>query len=328
MKKIVLLLAVCALGAICKPSIGYAQAGGGSAANGATDGGDAHGGDFVASDLVASMNPAAGDRAALLVVHFGTTYDDTRAATIDAINDRARAAFPDLEVREAYTSRIVIRRLRARGIERHTPLEALLRLRADGYTHVVIQSTNIIEGVEMESLRRDAASVEPFFKEVRIGNPLLYSVEDFETVVSALAELRPARGSVVLVGHGTTTPITATYAMIDYMFNARGIRDFHVGTVEGYPTFETMLARLKASRAREVTLVPLMFVAGDHARNDIDGEWREALEREGFKVSTRMEGLGQNPAIQDIFIDHARFVLHHRPIGIMEKKAGYAAAKD
>lgn len=262
------------------------------------------------------------------MVHFGTSFDDTRVVTIDAINAKAKAAFPELEVREAYTSRVIVRRLKARGIEKFTPIDALLKLRGDGYTHIIIQSSNIIEGVEMESLRKDAASVELFFKEIRIGNPLLYTVEDSEAVVSILETSKPEKGSIVLVGHGTSTPITATYAMIDYMCKARGLKNFHMGTLEGYPTFETMLGQLKATKAKQVTLVPFMFVAGDHARNDIAGEWRELLEKEGFKVDVRMEGLGQIPAIQDIFIEHIRFMLHHKPIGIIEKKAAYAVGKD
>jgi sirohydrochlorin cobaltochelatase len=305
MRKLVILLLFCNIIVLCR----------------------AHEGEnFVASDMLASMRE--GDKAALLMVHFGTSYDDTRAVTIDAINAKAKAAFPELEVREAYTSRIIVRRLKTRGIEKFAPIDALLKLRGEGYTHIIIQSSHIIEGAEMESLRKDAAAVEPFFREIRIGNPLLYTVEDAEAVVSILEASKPERESVVLVGHGTSTPITATYAMIDYMCKARGLKNFHVGTVEGYPTFETMLAQLKATKAKQVTLIPFMFVAGDHARNDIDGEWKEALEKEGFKVETRMEGLGQNPAIQDIFIEHIRFMLHHKPIDIMEKKAGYAVGKD
>ncbi|WP_294472514.1 sirohydrochlorin cobaltochelatase [uncultured Bacteroides sp.] len=284
------------------------------------------GGNFVASDMMATMQP--GDKAALLMVHFGTTYDDTRTKTIDAINTKAQEAFPQLELREAYTSRIVKRRLKARGIDKPTPLEALLKLCGEGYTHVIVQSTNIIEGVEMESLRHDVASVAPFFKEVRIGTPLLYSVEDVDAVADILAAGKPEKGSVVLVGHGTYTPSTASYAMMDYMLKAKGLKNFHVGTIEGYPTFDTMLQQLKDSKARQVTLVPFMFVAGDHANNDIAVDWKETLEKEGLKVDVRMQGLGEIPAIQQLFIDHAKFVLQHRTVGIMEKKAKYAKDKD
>ena len=274
------------------------------------------------------------------MVHFGTTHDDTRALTIDAINAKTHKAFPDLEIREAFTSRIIIRRLKARGIKKLTPLDAMLRLRSEGYTHVIVQSTNIIDGVEMEALRRDMESVQPFFKEIRIGTPLLYSTEDAEKVVSILGNRLDATAQgkkvsskknmehFVLVGHGTYTPSTAIYSQLDYMLKAYGLSNFHVGTIEGYPSFETMLAQLKAGKAKQVTLVPFMFVAGDHAKNDIAEDWKEALEKEGYTVNVRIEGLGQVPEIQEIFINHIRFMLKHRMLNIMEKKAGYAAGKD
>ena len=180
----------------------------------------------------------------------------------------------------------------------------------------------------MESLRRDVASVARFFKEIRVGNPLLYSVEDAESVVDILGAGKPEKGSVVLVGHGTYTPSTATYAMIDYMLKAKGLKNFHVGTIEGYPTFDTMLQQLKDNKTKQVTLVPFMFVAGDHANNDIAVDWKEALEKEGLKVDVRMQGLGEIPAIQQLFIDHAQFMLKHKMVDIMKKKAKYAKDKD
>lgn len=292
------------------------------------------GGNYEHNDMLASMSP--GDKAALLMVHFGTTHDDTRALTIDAINAKAQAAFPELKFQEAYTSRIIIRRLKERSITKLTPPDAMLKLRSEGYTHLIVQSTNIIEGAEMESLRRDVESVLPFFKEIRVGTPLLYSVEDAEKVVSILENRYNASSQgkknvpkhIVLVGHGTYTPGTAIYSQMDYMLKANGLLHFHVGTIEGYPTFDTMLAQLKTGKAKRVTLVPFMFVAGDHAQNDIAGEWKEMLEKEGFTVDVRIEGLGQVPDIQEIFIDHIRFGLKHHMQDIMETKAAYAAGKE
>lgn len=139
---------------------------------------------------------------------------------------------------------------------------------------------------------------------------------------------KAAKENFVLVGHGTYTPATAIYSQMDYMLKAGGLTNFHVGTIEGYPTFDTMLAQLKAGKAKRVTLIPFMFVAGDHAKNDIAGEWKEMLEKEGFTVSAQLEGLGQIPEIQEIFIDHIRFGLKHRMLDIMTKKAAYAAGKD
>ncbi|MDR1755479.1 MAG: sirohydrochlorin cobaltochelatase [Culturomica sp.] len=287
----------------------------------------AHGGEnFVTSDMTASMKP--GDKAALLMVHFGTSFDETRTLTIDAINDKARTAFPELEVREAYTSRIVIRRLKERGIQKTNPLDALLKLRGDGFTHILVQSTHIIEGAEMESLRRNIAAVSPFFTEIRVGAPLLYSAEDGEALVTILENRKPEKGATVFVGHGTYTPATAVYAQLEHIMKARGNKEFYVGTVEGYPALETVLAQLKANKTKQATLVPLMFVAGDHAQNDIAGEWKEALEAAGLKVAVRMEALGQIPEVQDLFMEHARFSMHHKPVDIMQKKAHYATEEE
>lgn len=114
----------------------------------------------------------------------------------------------------------------------------------------------------------------------------------------------------------------------DYMLKAKGYDNFHVGTIEGYPTFDTMLAKLKASGVKKVMLMPFMFVAGDHVNNDIAGDWKKELEDNGYEVSVLMEGLGQNPDIQDIFIEHARFAAKHKMVDIMDKKKQYAAEKD
>ncbi len=253
------------------------------------------------------LNVLPNNKVAILMVHFGTTFDDTRALTIDAINEKARQTFP--------------------GIKKSTPQEALLRLAADGYTHVVVQGTNIIDGIEAEVLRKEAASVAPFFEEISVGHPLLYSVEDCENVAAILAsrykDATDKRGAVVLIGHGTSTPANAIYSQMDYMFKANGNDAFHVATVEGYPTYETTLARLKADRYKTITLLPFMFVAGDHARNDIDGEWRENLEKAGFTVSTVLEGLGQISQIQDIFIEHIKDALTAPVLDALSQKKSY-----
>ena len=264
---------------------------------------------------------------ALLFVHFGTTYDDTRAATIDALNSAAVAAFPEMKVVEAYTSRLVIKRLAARGIEKPTPRQALLSLAAEGYTDVFIQSSNVIDGVEMDALRKEAEAMVPFFDDIRVGEPLLYTLEDCHRVVQILAGRYgsdlDARQSVVLVGHGTAIPANAIYSQIDYMFTAEGHPQFHVATVEGYPTLQTTVERLKAAKAKSVRLVPFMFVAGDHARNDIAGDWRSELEGMGYRVSTVIEGLGQIPEIRELYLDHIRRGMTEKPLVPSERKAEF-----
>ena len=283
-------------------------------------------GNFVESDLFGSMQ--TGDKAALLVVHFGTTHDDTRALTIDAVNKKMTETFPGLEVREAWTSRIIAFRLKTRGIYKSNPEEALARLKADGYTHVLIQSSNIIEGIEMESLRKDVATHEKDFKEIRIGTPLLFTPEDYEPVIAAITPNGIRDGAVPLVGHGTYTPTTAQYAMMDYMLKAKGFDNYIVGTIEGYPSFDDALIQIKKGGYKKVQLMPFMFVAGEHAKNDISGDWKDELEKQGYEVTVFMEGLGQNPAVQDIFVEHARFSATHKYLDIVKKKKDYAEGKE
>ena len=242
----------------------------------------------------------------LLMVHFGTTYDDTRRNTIDAINEKARKEFPDMIVREAYTSRIVMNRLAKQGIRKDTPTEALLRLRSEGVRTVKVQPSYVIDGIEMDRLRKEIEQVRPFFDSIWVSTPLLYSVEDAETVCEILVNRHPAdnkkREHVLFIGHGTEGPATALYSQLDYMLRANGHVNYHVATIEGYPTQATALNQIKSMKGRKVTLVPLLFVAGDHANNDISVEWKEALEKEGLSVDVKLEGLGEVPEIQDLYI--------------------------
>jgi Cobalamin biosynthesis protein CbiK, Co2+ chelatase len=281
-----------------------------------------HGGSkFEHSDFFKSIGD--GDKAAILMVHFGTTHADTRELTIDALNEKVKQAFSDIEVCEAYTSRIVIKRLGDRGIKKQNPLEALKQLHTDGYTHILIQASTIIDGVEMESLYKNVDEVRNQFKDIRIGDPLLYSPHDYEKVIETLTQDYNNTTAYVWVGHGTYDATTAQYAMLDYMLKAKGHKNCFVGTIEGYPEYDDMLAQLKASGLKKVVLIPFMFVAGEHAKNDIAGDWKEQLEKEGYTVEVRMQGLGENSLIQDIYVSHLKFKTNHRKIGIMEKKAVY-----
>lgn len=282
---------------------------------------------FVHEDVM--QNLREGDKIALMMVHFGTTHDDTRAVTIDAINRKVMQEFPLMEFREAYTSRIIMRRLAKRGVRKLNPVEALAQLKSEGFTHVIVQSTNIIDGIEMESLRKDIDQMRPLFKEIRLGMPLLYTPEDYKQVIGYLAGKSKKKTFTILVGHGTYTPATAQYAMLDYMLQAEGHTDFAVGTVEGYPTFDNAVDRLQGQKKiKQVQLLPFMFVAGDHAKNDIASDMKEALEKKGYKVIPLLEGLGEQPAIQQIYIDHIRFILKHKQVDIVKKKKDYANAKD
>ncbi len=280
---------------------------------------------FFESNIFEGMTQ--GDKMAILMVHFGTSHADTRAKTIEALNRRVKEQYPKIDQYEAWTSRMIIRIMGKRGEKILNPMEALQQLKAEGYTHVIIQSSNIIEGVEMESLRRDVLALKSDFKEIRIGNPLLYTTEDYEVVVDALHSKQPSGSALVLVGHGTYTPATAQYAMIDYIIRDKGYSAMHIGTVEGYPNYDTMLSQLKKEATKSLLLMPFMFVAGEHAKEDINGEWRESLTEEGYSVKVLMEGLGEIPAIQELILKHIDYATKYQMYDIMEKKSNYANPK-
>ncbi len=272
------------------------------------------------------------DKAAILMVHFGTTFDDTRALTIDRINDKVKKEFKGIEVKEAYTSRIIMRRLKERGVVKLNPQEVLDQLKAEGYTHVLVQGTNVMNGVESEHLRSEVASYEDSFKDIRVGAPLLTDPHDYEEVAKAIADkigpLKENQG-VVLVGHGTHHFGGSAYAMMDYVFSAEGYENYAVGTVEGYPTFDNVVKKLKDRGIKDVILMPFMFVAGDHAQNDIAGDWNQELQKAGFTVSkVILMGLGQNEAIQNIYVDHIKFMTQHEPVDMAAKKVQYSNEKD
>lgn len=285
-------------------------------------------GGFVKSDFYKTMGK--NDKASVLMVHFGTTFDDTRKNTIDAVNSEAEKEFPKMEVREAYTSRIIMRRLKDRGIVKDNPAEALDRLAAEGYTHIIVQPTNIINGVEAKTLEQQLDMYKDKFKEVRIGSALLTTPEDYKSVAEIINKETGKLAddeAVVLVGHGTHDSGNTAYPAMDYTAKSMGYK-FYVGTVEGFPEFDDVVKGLKKDGIKKVVLMPFMFVAGDHANNDIAVDWKEALEKEGFTVKVKLTSLGMMEDIRKMFIDHAKFMLENKKEDMISKKLFYSTQKD
>ena len=285
-------------------------------------------GGFVKSDFYKTMEK--NDKASVLMVHFGTTFDDTRKNTIDAVNDEAKKEFPDMEIREAYTSRIIMRRLKERGIVKDNPAEALDKLAKEGYTHIIVQPTNVINGVESKTLEQQLEMYKDKFKEIRTGSALLSAPEDYKAVAEIInkevGELADDE-AVVLVGHGTHDNGNAAYPAMDYTAKSMGYK-FYVGTIEGFPEFDDVVKGLKKDNIKKVILMPFMFVAGDHANNDIAVDWKEALEKEGFIVEVKLTSLGMMEDIRKMFIDHAKFMLENKKEDMISKKLFYSTQKD
>lgn len=283
-----------------------------------------HGGNqYEHKNLLKSMD--AGDKAAILIVHFGTTHDDTRDKTIEAINKKVTKEFSPMgfNVVDTYSSRIIIKRLADRGITKENPLEKLNNLADMGYTHVIVQPTTIIDGVEMESIERNIGQVKERFKDIRLSTPLLYAPEDYENAIAIITSNLNPNKAYLFVGHGTYDATTAQYAMLDYMLKAQGFKNCIVGTIEGYPSFEDATNQLAQLKDKQITLIPLMFVAGEHAKNDIAEDWKDELQKQGYQVDVILEGLGENSQIQDLYVQKIKFQLNHKKRDIMDKKKIY-----
>lgn len=254
------------------------------------------------------------EKKALLVVSFGTSYEETRAKTIGAIEREAANAYPDREVRRAFTSSMILRVLKKRdGIHIDNVKEALGRLIADGFTDVLVQPTHIINGEEYEKMMDQIRPFQSCFGKLLVGVPLLTSSEDYSAVIQAVMEEVPAIGTndaLVLMGHGTEHHVDAAYAALDYRFKDMGYSRVIVGTVEGYPAFEQVVKQLEMldPRPETVVLMPFMIVAGDHAVNDMAGEeedsWKSCLKDRGYSVKCILKGLGEMEAVRAIFLRH------------------------
>lgn len=253
----------------------------------------------------------------LLAVSFGTSVNETRRKTIDAIETDLREAFPDYTLYRAWTSGMIIRKLKKRdGTVIDTVAEAVERMIADGVTQVVVQPTHVINGIENDQMIADVLAYRERLADVRFGTPLLTSEEDSAAVIRAvMAEFGDLgkEEALVFMGHGTTHYANSIYAALDYKFKDMGYPNVFLGTVEAYPSMETLMKLVKAHGAGRVVLAPFMVVAGDHAMNDMSGEdkesWRSRFEAAGFQVRCVLKGLGEYEGIRKIYIDHVHAAL-------------------
>lgn len=268
----------------------------------------------ASSEAAASEAEEAADASkVLLVVSFGTSYNDSRDITIGAIETRLQEAYADYEVRRAFTSQIIIDILAERDkLEIDNVTEAMDRLVADGVKEVVIQPTHVMNGFEYEDVVAEVNAYADKFDSLTIGEPLLISDDDYAQVVASLAaetESYNAEGTaIVYMGHGTHHEANATYAKLQEALVNAGHTNIFIGTVEGSPTLDDVKAQIAASGATKVVLLPLMIVAGDHATNDMAGDeaesWKSVLTAEGYEVECVLKGLGEYAGIQELFVQH------------------------
>ncbi len=248
----------------------------------------------------------------LLAVSFGTSVNASREKTIDAIEADFKEAFPDYTLYRAWTSRVIIEKLKKRdGIQIDTVGEALERMLADGVTEVVVQPTHVISGIENEQMTADILTYRDQFAAVRFGTPLLVNEEDFCAVIKAvMTEFKhiSREEALVFMGHGTPHNANSTYSVLSQKLKDMGYENVFLGTVESGPSINILMQQVHAYGAKRVTLAPFMVVAGDHALNDMSGDdkdsWRKQLEASGFIVNCVLKGLGEYPGIRRLYIKH------------------------
>ena len=271
----------------------------------------------------------------LLVVSFGTSFNDSRVADIKSIEDALQEANPDWSVRRAFTAQIIINHIQARDGEKIDNMEqALERAVSNGVKQLVVQPTHLMHGAEYDEMCAAIDKVRDKFESVEIAEPMLGEVGNDATVINAdkeavakavvaaaleesgyesTAAAKDAGVAYVLMGHGTAHVAKVTYSQMATQMDKLGYENVFIGTVEGEPedtSCEAVIAAVKEAGYTTVVLRPLMVVAGDHANNDMAGadedSWKTMFEAAGFTVNCQISGLGRIADVQALYVAHAK----------------------
>lgn len=273
----------------------------------------------------------------LLVVSFGTSFNDSRANDIGGIEKALQSAYPEWSVRRAFTAQIIINHIQARDDEKIDNMDqALERAVANDVKNLVIQPTHLMHGAEYDELTEAVEKYKDKFDSVKIAEPLLGEVGADASVINedkaAVAEVITAEAvktagfdsldaakedgtAFVFMGHGTSHTAKVSYSQMQTQMEQLGYENVFIGTVEGEPeetSCEEVIEKIKAAGYKKVILRPLMVVAGDHANNDMAGDdeesWKSMFEAsEAFdSIDTQIAGLGEIDAIQQLYVAHTK----------------------
>ena len=255
----------------------------------------------------------------ILLVAFGSSLPEAQISFVN-IDRKVREAFPGVPVRWAYTSSIIRKKFAKQGRHLDSPKEALTKMIEEGFTHVAVQSLHTISGEEYNELLHTVQTFHDSegFEDILVGYPLLASQEDMEKMTKALLANIPRERKkdegVVLMGHGSHHPSNAFYAALMFQIQRKDPNVF-IGCVEGYPDIDVIKEMLKEKKIKKVYLMPLMSVAGDHARNDMAGEsedsWVSVLNKAGIESIPILRGTAEYDNVVDIWVDHLREALAH-----------------
>lgn len=286
----------------------------------------------------------------LLVVSFGTSFNDSRTADIGGIEKALQTAYPDWSVRRAFTAQIIINHVQARDDEKIDNMDQALQRAVDnGVKNLVVQPTHLMHGAEYDELTEAVESYKDKFESVTIAEPLLGEVGDSDDAVNddkkAVAEAITAEAvktagydslevaeadgtAFVFMGHGTSHTAKISYSQMQSQMNDLGYKNVFIGTVEGEPedtACEAVIEKIKEAGYKKVVLRPLMVVAGDHANNDMAGDdedsWKSQFEASGAfdKIDTQIAGLGEIAAIQDLYVAHTKAAMDGNDAAVSEE---------
>lgn len=260
---------------------------------------------------------------AILVVSFGTSHMDALKNSIEKIENKIKEEFKEYDVYRAFTAHMIIKKIRNRdGINIPTPEEALEDLREKGYEEVLVQPLHIIPGEEFDYIKGIVKIHKDDFKSIKIGRPIFYYqgmeglTKDYSLFIESIKEVLENEESVVLFGHGTAHYGNAVYGMLQTVLVDEDYDNVFVATVEGYPSIESCIKRMKKKNIKKTKLVPLLLVAGDHAKNDMasdeDDSLKSMLEREGIEVCLHMHGLGEFDKFGHLYINRIHDLIEDR----------------
>ncbi|NBH35916.1 sirohydrochlorin cobaltochelatase [Clostridiaceae bacterium] len=279
-------------------------------------------GESLPETIPAPKNPEAKEKnsdTGILAVSFGTSYNDNREKTIGAIERAIGDAFPEYEVRRAFTAQMIIDKLKKRdGLEVDNVTQALERMAADGIENLVVQPTHLMDGLEYQDVVEELKKYENSFKKIVMGKPLLMEDDDFTAVSKAITDATKSyddgETAIVYMGHGTEADSNQIYGKLQETLKNEGFENYFIGTVEAEPTLEDVIRSMEDKKAyKNVVLAPLMVVCGDHANNDMAGEeedsWKSILTAKGYQVECLFQGLGELKEIQEIYVNHVKEAL-------------------
>jgi len=265
------------------------------------------------------------NKKAIIVVSFGTVNDEVRTLCIESVENRIKCSFPEYEVKRAFTSNFIIKKLSERNIYVDTLPQVIEKLKAEGVQEVVIQSTHLTPGEEYANkVIAVANEYKDAFKRLAIGRPVLmfdgsdHTPDDFSTVIQAVKtqiHCKEADTEVVFMGHGSPHQHNPAYERLQKKLDETR-ESITIGVLEesDYPSLKDVLARLAGkSNIKKVLLMPFLLVAGNHVEHDMSGQqessWKNKIANAGYLVEVYLHGLGENSAMQDIYVQHIKDVI-------------------